>query len=110
MIQTGRAALEQRANDHDAVPECGLRQGLARWTRYRLGSVEPGVIFRLAGIRPGKQLLQRDDVRSGRGGFADSGHGPLDIAGLRGVRGHLHQRDHHRAGALAGRSRLAWFD
>ena len=83
VVQARRAALEQRADDHHAVLAAAASdKRLARGAGNRLGLVEAGVVLALAGILPGEQLLQADDVRAGGGGLGDARHGLLDVVPL----------------------------
>ena len=97
VVQARRAALEERA-DHDHAVLAGRRgQRLAGRAGNRLGLVEAGVVFALAGILPGEQLLQADDVGAGGGRFADPRKRLVDVLLLRRLAGHLHQRHDDRA-------------
>ena len=107
VIQPGRTALEQRTDDHHAVLARGRGQRLARRAGNRLGLVEARVIFALAGILPGKQFLQADDVRAGRGRFGNPRQRLVDVLLLVGDAAHLHQRNVH-SGARRFAAALPW--
>jgi hypothetical protein len=68
------------------------------------------MVFALAKVRPRKQFLQTDDVRSPFGRFANAGDGLLDI-GLAGRgAGHLHEGDRNglRLDVVVGHGELGF--
>ena len=81
-------------------------QGLAGGAGNRLGLVESGVVLALAGILPGEQFLQADQIGPGRGRLGDPRERLLHVRRLRGVPRHLNQ-GHDGA---ARRRRMLRFD
>ncbi len=89
VVQPGRAALEQRADDDDAVFLGGGGEGFAGRTGNRLGEVELAMVFALAEVQAGEQLLQADHLSAGGGGLGDARKRFIDVLPLVGGAGHL---------------------
>ena len=82
---TSPAARRSKSEPTTTTPCCARRLGqrLARRAGNRLGLVEAAMVLALAGILPGEQLLQADDVGAGRRRFGDPRERLLDVALLR---------------------------
>ena len=109
VVHTGRAPLEQRADDHHSQFARELRERLGRRARDRLRQVEePGVLL-AAKILRAEQFLQADDLRAPARRLADApdGFGQVFV-GVHGA-GHLDEADAKLGGVhlfiLADRSR-----
>ena len=79
VIEAGGAALEQRGDDRPrqfARPACPALRSTGRESARRDRTV---VIFLAAKILRAKQLLEADDLRAARGGFANAAHGRGEI-------------------------------
>ena len=76
VIQPRRRAARtaSRRSPRHARPPPGTV--LAGGAGNRLGLVESAVVLALAGILPGKQFLQTDDIRAGRGRLGDARQAP----------------------------------
>ena len=71
----------------------GGGQGFAGRAGDRFSVVEVAMVFGLAGIMTGEELLQADDIRPGRGSFGDAIKRFGDVRLLRGDAPPLDQGD-----------------
>ncbi len=71
VVQSRRAAFEKRRHEDDLVFLGRSSKRFARRAGDRLGEVEHAMVFGLAEVEAAKEFLQANDLRPGRGRFAD---------------------------------------
>ena len=93
VIQPGRAPLEQRRDDDHLQFARDLAERFGRRSGNRLGQVEQFRVLFAAEILRAEQLLQANDLRAARGGFANLRHRFIQILLSTQRTGGLHQTD-----------------
>ncbi len=93
VVEPGRAALEDRADDHDLQLLGQEAEGVGGRSRHRLGQREVRVVLGLAEVLAAEELGERDDLGSGLRGLANGLEGGVEIAGGVAPAAHLDERD-----------------
>ena len=95
--EAGRAALEDARHDDDTMRLRGSGDALGERPGHDLRLREPPMLLCLAGILPGEQLLEADDVGPETRRLGDPGQGLRDIRLAVGGAARLDQPDPHDA-------------